>query len=234
MMTMMMMMINRQIDKLIVDCMVDNCLTWQRSSALTSRLGVNLMTWREEYLYGCQYEVYRIPLPAGCQGLHFGDVRPTDTRLFDSVYDDRACKSCCIVELYVCRYECCAVRMCDESPSSVKLLVRLGSFVARCVIANTFIGTVLLQIVRTVYSTLGLVMFALELYSPKLRRARVMLNPFDVRVPAVTTYNVHCFVVAQDKDDAEKIPLLFRGKASDCGGHCRLRLSSASHQPQAG
>ncbi len=31
--------------------------------------------WRREYRQGCQYEVYRIPLPPACQGLTFSDVR---------------------------------------------------------------------------------------------------------------------------------------------------------------
>jgi hypothetical protein len=65
-----------------------------------------------------------------------------------------------------------------------------------------------LQIVAVVYEKLGLTLFALELYSTKLRRERVVLNPIGFLVPDVTKYSVMGYVIASDKEEADLLSTL--------------------------
>ena len=60
------------------------------------------------------------------------------------------------------------------------------------------------------YTRLGLVVFALELYSSTLGRVRVVLNPSTFTLPSATTYRVHFFVIATDSEDADKLATLFK------------------------
>ena len=62
-----------------------------------------------------------------------------------------------------------------------------------------------IQAVNLVYSLYGLMMFALELYSPTLDRVRVVLNPRNFSIPDTSYYRVYAYVIAEDRRDAERL-----------------------------
>ncbi len=55
------------------------------------------------------------------------------------------------------------------------------------------------------FSLFGLVMIAIELYSPTLHKVRVLLNPVGLRIPDTTAYRVYAYVIAEDRKDAERL-----------------------------
>ena len=63
----------------------------------------------------------------------------------------------------------------------------------------------LLQCVRLVYRRLGVVLFALEMYSHRLKRERVVLNPTGFQVPDVYRYGIYGYVIASDKGEADLV-----------------------------
>lgn len=59
--------------------------------------------------------------------------------------------------------------------------------------------------VAAIYEKLGVTLFALELYSAKLNRERVVLNPVGFLVPDVNKYSVMGYVIASDKEEADLV-----------------------------
>jgi hypothetical protein len=56
-----------------------------------------------------------------------------------------------------------------------------------------------------VYTRLGLVLFALEVSSPKTGRVRVAINPSGFIIPPVGDYRVHGYVIAENSADAMRV-----------------------------
>ncbi len=48
------------------------------------------------------------------------------------------------------------------------------------------------------YLNLGLVVFAVEVFSPDLKAVRLGLNPVKFVIPNVTKFQVHVYVVAEN------------------------------------
>ena len=67
------------------------------------------------------------------------------------------------------------------------------------------------QVVYRVYARLGLVLFALEVSSPKTGRVRVAINPAGFVIPPVSDYRVHGYVIAENSVDAMRVTKVGHG-----------------------
>ena len=55
------------------------------------------------------------------------------------------------------------------------------------------------------YQLYGVVMLALEMYSPTLDRSRVVLHPSGLKLPDTTRYRVYAYVLARTPLHAERV-----------------------------
>jgi hypothetical protein len=133
--------------------------------------------WRVEYMEGTQFEIYRIPLSSAYDGMLYSEVPQQQLRFRASRY----------------------------TPVGIAFVVVGGGLAHRARVVNGVNPTVVSQAVRRVYTQLGLVVFALELFSPQLEKERLVLNPVGFTIPDVTLYQVHVYVIAEDKKAADAV-----------------------------
>lgn len=70
------------------------------------------------------------------------------------------------------------------------------------------------EVVSLVYHEVGIVLFALELWSRDGKSERVVLNPCDLPIPDINKYNVHGYVIAADKREADQVSSMGRSMRS--------------------
>ena len=79
-----------------------------------------------------------------------------------------------------------------------------GYEIYRVPLSKSFKGLTFLQAAKIVYEASGSLLFALEL-NPKMAESRVVLNPGNFIIPDVKKMDVHAFVIAEDKKEAEVV-----------------------------
>ena len=75
----------------------------------------------------------------------------------------------------------------------------------RVALSPQFQGISFREAAHAVYEEAGVVLFALELTPPGEPHARVALNPSDLLIPQAKAFNLHAFVIAEDKREADVV-----------------------------